>query len=211
MQQAVTNHHRYGGGSSSPLFAVVEACGKPRVPWPELMRPFLLNYATGDEESSWRFNRRFADSECIVPVVYGLEAEPILVAIDLSNSVWCAQHQKEFFMALLVSLLESVSSSRIDIIYWDSEVRRHETYTSETVRNLLSVTKPQGGGGTRPSCITAYLQDRRIKPSCAIVITDGEVGSDWGSAWPCPVLWGIVDNRAVAAPTGQTVHIDSKE
>jgi predicted metal-dependent peptidase len=69
-------------------------------------------------------------------------------------------------------------------------------------------TKPKGGGGTSPSCITEYLKKNNIVPECAIVLTDGYVGSDWGGNWSCPVLWAIVDNKHAVPTIGSAIHID---
>jgi predicted metal-dependent peptidase len=95
----------------------------------------------------------------------------------------------------------------VDLLYWDSRVAGHETYDSDATPNIVSSTKPMGGGGTSPSCITDYLRDKKIEPECAVVLSDGYVGSDWGNAWPCPVLWCIVGGNTVVAPIGKTVHV----
>jgi hypothetical protein len=51
------------------------------------------------------------------------------------------------------------------------------------------------------------MSAQNIKPECAIILTDGHVGSDWGGAWPCPVLFVICGGNKVIAPVGKTIHI----
>ena len=83
----------------------------------------------------------------------------------------------------------------------------HETYDAATVGSIVDSTKPKGGGGTSPSCVSEYLKDKGIKPECTIMLTDGYVGSDWGSDWESPVLWVVVGGNTATAPNGKTIHI----
>jgi hypothetical protein len=46
-----------------------------------------------------------------------------------------------------------------------------------------------------------------ITPQAVIVLTDGYLGSDWGT-WTVPVLWCIIDNASRTAPNGTTVHVE---
>jgi predicted metal-dependent peptidase len=67
-------------------------------------------------------------------------------------------------------------------------------------------TKPAGGGGTDPSCVPQYLNEKGIKPECVIMLTDGYVGG-WGQ-WSVPVLWCILNNRSANPSVGIAVHIN---
>jgi hypothetical protein len=51
------------------------------------------------------------------------------------------------------------------------------------------------------------MRDNKIKPDCIIMVTDGEVFGNWGSNYPAPVLWVIINNPKVEAPTGKTLHV----
>jgi predicted metal-dependent peptidase len=99
----------------------------------------------------------------------------------------------------------------VDLLYWGSSVVAHETYGPESMDSLVQSTKPVGGGGTSPTCITEYMKEKKIEPECVIVLTDGYVGDDWGGAWSCPVLWCIVGGNTVVAPNGKTVHVTDWE
>jgi predicted metal-dependent peptidase len=75
--------------------------------------------------------------------------------------------------------------------------------------NLVSSTKPKGGGGTDPRAMMKYMKDKRIQPECIIMLTDGEI-YDWGDAWEAPIMWVICNgwrNGSITAPIGKTVHI----
>jgi predicted metal-dependent peptidase len=69
----------------------------------------------------------------------------------------------------------------------------------------------EGGGGTRPSCINDWMDKQEPKSEyvAAIVLSDGQVGSDWGR-WSIPVLWAL-NTKGITAGTGQTVYISSEE
>jgi predicted metal-dependent peptidase len=108
------------------------------------------------------------------------------------------------------AIAETVRPEKVDLLYWDSEVAGHEEYSETDLPNIVSSTKPKGGGGTSPSCVSTYMKEKRIEPKCVIMLTDGYVGSDWGNEWPCPVLWCIVDNPSAEAPNGKTVHIEGE-
>jgi hypothetical protein len=52
------------------------------------------------------------------------------------------------------------------------------------------------------------MNKHKMKPECIIVLTDGEVGSDWGNNWPAPVLWVVVNPyRQITATNGKTIYI----
>jgi len=74
------------------------------------------------------------------------------------------------------------------------------------MQTLTASTKPKGGGGTTPSCITRYMAKHKIDPVCAIILTDGYVGNDWGGNWNCPTLWVITSD--IKSPIGQTIKIE---
>jgi predicted metal-dependent peptidase len=126
------------------------------------------------------------------------------VGIDTSGSIG---DELNNFLSELRSIAEDVQPEVIDLVYWDSAIASHEKYDRSMMGNLINSTKPKGGGGTSPSCVTDWLAREKIVPECFIMFTDGWVGSDWGGNWPCPVLWVVVGNKSASASTGITVHI----
>jgi predicted metal-dependent peptidase len=131
-----------------------------------------------------------------------------VIGIDTSGSIGGKELSE--FLSEVKGIADEVRPERVDLLYWDSEVASHEEYDELTVSNIVSSTKPRGGGGTSPSCVTQYIKDKAIKPECVIMLTDGWVGSDWGGDWECPVLWTIVGNDNTVAPVGKTIHIDGR-
>lgn len=105
------------------------------------------------------------------------------------------------------SIFEDVKPERVDLLYWDGAVARHETYTYAELDSILTSTKPKGGGGTSPSCVSKYLNEKNIKPECVVMLTDGDVGNDWGSEWPAPVLWVVFNEKPITAGNGKTINV----
>ena len=130
----------------------------------------------------------------------------LVVAIDTSGSIGGSILTR--FISEVSAIMDNVNPELVDLIYWDNEVASHEVYGLNESDKMRASTKPKGGGGTSPSCITKYLKDNNIVPECAIVLTDGYVGNDWGGNWSSPVLWAIVDNKSAVPTIGSAIHID---
>jgi predicted metal-dependent peptidase len=140
-----------------------------------------------------------------MPTLIGEKVGHLVVAVDTSGSVGGKELAE--FLAEVQGIAEEVSPEIVDLIYWDGAVAAHETYTGATVSTIVQSTKPAGGGGTSPSCVSTYLKDKSIVPECIIMLTDGYVGGDWGNEWTAPVLWVIVGGNDEVAPNGKTIHI----
>jgi predicted metal-dependent peptidase len=126
--------------------------------------------------------------------------------VDTSGSI--GGRELANFLSEVKGIAEEVTPDKVDLLYWDGEVAGHEEYDAYTVGSIVDSTKPRGGGGTSPSCVSQYLKDKGIKPECVIMLTDGYVGNDWGTDWEVPVLWTIAGNTNAVAPNGRTVHIN---
>lgn len=178
---------------------------EPKINWREVLRDFVTTICSGRDMSTWsRVNRRHVASGIYLPGYVSESVGRVLVGVDTSGSIGMEELRE--FLTEVVGVAKQVRPQLIDLLYWDSEVAGHEKYSVDDMDTLEHATKPKGGGGTSPSCITAYMAEKQIKPECAIILTDGYVGSDWGGEWPCPVLWCIVGNNVIS-PIGKTVHV----
>ena len=140
-----------------------------------------------------------------MPSMIGEKVGHLVIAIDTSGSIGGPELAE--FLSEVKGIAEDVNPECVDLLYWDCEVAGHETYESNNVSSIIQSTQPKGGGGTSPSCITAYMEEKKLDPECVIVLTDGYVGSDWGGNWTCPVLWCITGGNEATAPNGKTIHI----
>jgi len=174
-----------------------------KVDWREALREFVTSFCMDKDESTWRRpSRRWIDQDVYMPSLIGESVGRVVVAIDMSGSI--GREEIGQFLGEVRKICDTVKPEGIDLLYWDTRVCQHEKYEQDQLDNLLSTTKPRGGGGTNPQCIVDYIKDKQIKAECAIVLTDGYVSS-WGEGWSCPTLWGITTE--VVSGTGKTVHV----
>ena len=179
---------------------------QPKVDWRDALREFITNSKVGDDYSSYRrINRRFQSQDLMLPTTFSDRIFRIAVGVDTSGSI--GGRELAAFLSEAQSIFDSVKPEMVDLIYWGHNVAAHETYDEAALSTLRESTKPKGGGGTDPACMSEYLNEHNIKPDCIVMLTDGEVFGSWGSDWPAPILWCIADNKHITASCGVTVHM----
>lgn len=183
---------------------------EPQVDWREALRDFITTTCAGKDYSTWtKPNRRFVGAGIYMPSGITERVGELVLAIDTSGSTY-APGVLDAFMAEAKSLCNTVKPDVLHIIYWDTKVCHAERYEADQLENLLSTTKPKGGGGTHIPCVPEYMAEQGIIPQAVVVLTDGYLGGVWGT-WSCPVLWCVLDNKSANPSVGQTVHIKSHD
>jgi len=206
IRQGVMAHQKIAGTGAGDLDRDLLELLEPKVDWREMLRDFVKATCSAKDTSSWRkVNRRFLSTGTYMPSLIGEKVGHMVIAVDTSGSV--GQEELSGFLTEVKGIAEEVKPSQVDLIYWDSRVAAHEEYTENDVGNIINSTKPRGGGGTSPSCVSEYLKEKRIVPECVIMLTDGYVGSDWGRDWTAPVLWAIVGGNDCVADNGKTILV----
>lgn len=206
IRQGVMAHQKIAGTGAGDLDRDLLELLEPKVDWREMLREFVKSTCSAKDTSSWRkVNRRFLSTGTYMPSLIGEKVGHMVIAVDTSGSV--GQEELSGFLTEVKGIAEEVKPSQVDLIYWDSRVAAHEEYTENDVSNIINSTKPRGGGGTSPSCVSEYLKEKRIVPECVIMLTDGYVGSDWGRDWTAPVLWAIVGGNDCVADNGKTILV----
>lgn len=176
-----------------------------KVDWKEALREFVSSVSQGKDDSTWRKpNRRWLQHDIYMPSTVSESMGRVVVAIDTSGSIYGEVLNR--FISEVASVMQNMNPEQVDLLYWDSEVAGHEVYGLNDADRMTASTKPKGGGGTSPSCITRYMAKHKIDPVCAIILTDGYVGNDWGGNWNCPTLWTITSD--IKSPIGQTIKIE---
>ena len=175
-----------------------------KVDWREAMREFVTSFCVDKDESTWRRpSRRWIGQDVYMPSMIGESVGRIVIGIDMSGSI--GDEEVGQFLGEVKKICETVKPEGIDLLYWDTRVCQHEKYEQDQLDNLISSTKPRGGGGTDPQCIVNYMDKKKIKAECAVILTDGYVSS-WGEGWSCPTLWGITTD--VTYEIGKTVRVN---
>ena len=180
----------------------------PPVDWREALREFVTDSCAGNEYSTYRRpHRRYLADNIYMPSGASDKVGRILCAGDMSGSI--GQREQALILGAIADMADTVKPEGLDMIYWHTEVSRHEAYEADDVSKFANSTKPTGTGGTDVRCVPAYMQEHGLKPQCAIVITDGHLYGGWGE-WPCPVLWVIFDNAGATPDVGNVVHINTQ-
>ena len=204
VDQALRQGAILAGKLSANIPREVSEALEAKIDWREAMREFVTSFCMDKDESTWRRpNRRWIDQDVYMPSLIGESVGRIVVAIDMSGSIGSEEIGQ--FLGEVRKICETVRPEGIDLIYWDTDVCSHEKYEQDQLDNLLSSTKPKGGGGTDVACVPIYMRDHKIKAECSVILTDGYLGGDWG-VWDCPTLWGITSN--VTSDIGKTIHIE---
>jgi predicted metal-dependent peptidase len=178
-----------------------------KVDWKEALREFVSSVCAGKDDSTWRKpNRRWLQNDLYLPSTISESMGRIVVAVDTSGSITGDAINR--FLSEVVGIMNNVNPEIVDLLYWDGDVAGHEVYGVGDGDKLMASTKPKGGGGTSPSCITKYLKDNNIVPECVVVLTDGYVGGDWGGTWSSPVLWCIVGGCKDVPTVGQAIRME---
>jgi predicted metal-dependent peptidase len=181
----------------------------PKVDWKEALRMFVKSNMRGGDKSTWRRpNRRYLGVDIIMPSTISEKAEKFVLGVDTSGSIGEMAAQ---FMGEVKMICDDVMPETVELLYWDSHVAGHETYSGSDVANLINSTKPRGGGGTQPECVPIYLEANHIAPQCIIMLTDGHFYGDAWHEWQrtnAPVLWCVVGNKDFVPKHGQSVYVE---
>jgi predicted metal-dependent peptidase len=181
----------------------------PTVDWVEQLKAFVRATCSANSKATYRrIDRRFWKRGLSMPTLRGQAIKELVVAPDVSGSMFC-DNSFVTCMSEVEGLAKQLAVAKIHLIYWDGHVCKHEQYDSKTFKDWRTLSRPTGGGGTDPACVSDYLRTEKIKPDAIIVLTDGEVGS-WGN-FDAPLLWAIHNRRnTIVAPTGRTIQLEAR-
>jgi predicted metal-dependent peptidase len=175
----------------------------PKVDWREALRDFMVTSCSGDEYTTYRKpRRRMLTHDVYMGSPMSEKMQSVVLAVDTSMSI--GQAEIDRFLSEVVGVCDAVKPDRVHLIYWGSQVVGHERYEQSEIEDIRASTKPVSGGGTNVNCVTQYMLENSIEPTCAVVLTDGELYGGWGQ-WSCPVLWAVTGDAV--ADVGQTVCI----
>ena len=180
----------------------------PQLDWKELLREFVQSTCSAKDTSSWRkINRRLIGQDLYMPSLIGESVREIVFAPDASGSTFCTPTTIRNFLTEGKAIIDTVRPEKVHVVYWDTQITRYEEYDENNIDDLVRSTKPEGGGGTDPSVVERFLKEKKIKPECIVMLTDGYV-PNWGNTWDgVPILWVIAGNPNAQSNTGKSIHI----
>lgn len=180
---------------------------EPQVDWRREFADFVSSTCKGKDEYTWRrFNRRMLPNDMYLPTVENETIGEIIVGIDTSGSI--GQEQLNEFASELVSIANAVQPEAIRILWWDTKVHGEQLFT-ENYEQIGSLLKPLGGGGTRVSSVSEYINKKKIKAECVVVFTDGYLENDVVWNINSPTLWLVTENKGWIPPAGKVVFVNN--
>lgn len=180
---------------------------EPKVDWREVLREFVTSATRGSDEYTWRrFNKRLMANDIYMPSMENESVGELVVAIDTSGSIG-GQELTEF-ASELASICSVCTPSKVRVLWWDTEVHGEQVFSPEDYNNLKDILKPQGGGGTMATCVSDYINAKKINPEAVIVFTDGYLESDIKWNISAPTLWLVTQAKDFTPPSGKVVKKD---
>lgn len=206
LRQGEIEHRRLNGDQAGNMERSLNELLQPKIDWREVLSEFVRSTCSGRDTSSWRRpNRRYLAQDIFMPSFISERVGRVIVGVDTSGSIGGSELTS--FLSEVAAIANEVRPEKIDLLYWDTRVARHEEYDEANLDLLFSSTKPAGGGGTDVNCVFNYAKEKRIEPECCIILTDGY--TPWPKEPPeYPTLW-VITTRSITAPNGVTVHMDN--
>jgi predicted metal-dependent peptidase len=207
IQQGAANAGKVKGAGN---LLAVEKLLRPKIDPRALLREFITQTCSGQDDATWRRpHRRGMAMGIMRPSGVSEKIGEIVLAIDTSISCMSPEELTKF-LSIAKQIVDTTSPDAVRILYWGTSIAGDELYgvgglpTSEMIKS----TKPRCAGGTTVSCVTEYIEENKIDPQAVVVLTDGELGGAWGT-WKHPVLWLITDKRSKQnTPTvGKFAHV----
>jgi len=186
-----------------PVARDIEDWLTPQIDYRQALREFAMSVCVGDDDSTYsRPRRRMLTNDIYMPTMQSNSMRSMLVAVDTSYSI-TNDHLRQLLPEVL-AMCDAVKPETLHLCYWGTQVAGHEVYARDRQADILNTTKPASGGGTTIECVTQFMKDKGIEPTCVVVLTDGYLAGSWGE-WPCPVVWVMTTN--VCAPIGVNIRL----
>ena len=179
---------------------------EPEIAWSDVLDDFWSGVMRGVDEYTYsRLNRRRLADDLYLPSPYSETVGRMVFAIDTSGSIDDKQIAR--VAARISNLCELYPPESVIVLWWDTRVHAEQRFEIESYANIATLLKPVGGGGTRVSCVSEYMNERHIDADGVIVFTDGHVEHEVKWDVSCPTLWLVTQNRAFTPPHGRKVMV----
>ncbi|NBS71095.1 hypothetical protein EBT31_19635, partial [bacterium] len=114
------------------------------------------------------------------------------------------QHMIGKFAYQLQIICDTCQPERVRVLWWDTSVHGEQLLAGDS-QDIKALLKPQGGGGTTVSCVSKYINKRKLKPDCVVVFTDGYVEDNVQWDIHVDTLWLVTQNERFNPPKGKKV------
>lgn len=155
------------GDMPGNLLRKIEDLIGTRLPWHKYLRRYLTNIES-DDLSFDTPDKNHIYRELILPGVYEDEnrLEDILFVIDTSGSI--SDYDLNNFMTQAYNICNDFNATG-KVIFFDSIVQD----VFDIDKDNLKKARPAGGEGTNVDSAFSYIKEKKLKYTCAVVLTDG--------------------------------------
>ena len=193
-QAQLANDH---GSIPGDLLITLEDAINPKLPWQQILAPYVDAYAT--EDYSWSRPHRRYQPDWYLPRRYSEQIGHITCGDDVSGSMSKADVSEIF--AEQKYIFETLNPSSMRVMTFDTKVHLNKVYEEG---NELDDIKLKGGGGTNVEPLLDSI--RKEKPVFALIFTDGYFDTpDMSGMDDTDIYWIIKGNPGFTAPKGVVI------
>ena len=206
MQNAVVNAAKVAGAGNLPagVKRLLKDLLNPQLDWRELLAMQIQSVIKSDYTFGVP-SRKGMDAGIWLP---GMDRETtidVAIALDMSGSIM--DEMARDFLSEVKGVMDQYTDFKIHLFCFDTEVHNPQSFTQNTMEELMDY-ELAGGGGTEFDCCFNYLKDEGIVPKKFIMFTDGYPWGSWGDETYCDTLFivhGGGYGEPPVAPFGITV------
>jgi predicted metal-dependent peptidase len=208
ISDAISEGAIIAGRFGTKLPRTVQELIEPKVYWRDELRDFVTEAMSGRSDYTWRnLNRRRLIDDLYLPSVESERIGEGIKAVDTSASI--SNEMLAMVGGEVASICDTCMPDLMRMLWWDTRVHGEQVFEGN-YEGIASMLKPMGGGGTRLSCVSEYINENNLHPMFIIVFTDGYVESNVKWDVTCPVLWLLppLHNRDFNPPSGRKIVIE---
>lgn len=179
------------------------------VDWRKELQEYIKTSVRGADELTWRrFNRSLLANDILAPSVESETITEVLFAVDTSGSI--GDEDLAAVATQIAAACETCRPEKVRVLWWDTHVHGEQVFAVDDYDNIRKLLKPQGGGGTRVSCVSEYIVKNKLAPDCAVILTDGYLEDNIQWAATVDTLWLVKGNNRFVPPSGKKLTIEGE-
>lgn len=179
------------------------------IDWRKELQEYIKTSVRGADELTWRrFNRSLLANDILAPSVESETITEVLFAGDTSGSI--GDEDLAAVATQIAAACETCRPEKVRVLWWDTHVHGEQVFAVDDYDNIRKLLKPQGGGGTRVSCVSEYIVKNKLAPDCVVILTDGYLEDNIQWATTVDTLWLVKGNNRFVPPSGKKLTIEGE-
>ena len=179
------------------------------IDWRKELQEYIKTSVRGADELTWRrFNRSLLANDILAPSVESETITEVLFAVDTSGSI--GDEDLAAVATQIAAACETCRPEKVRVLWWDTHVHGEQVFAVDDYDNIRKLLKPQGGGGTRVSCVSEYIVKNKLAPDCVVILTDGYLEDNIQWATTVDTLWLVKGNNRFVPPSGKKLTIEGE-